>query len=62
MIKMLLGAAIVVALVGYGYLTPSDIERAGDTVRGGVNTVLEKGAEFTRKEPTIGERIDGVLN
>lgn len=55
MFKFLLGAVAVVALVGYGVITTEDIERAGDTVREGLHTVFEKGAEVTR-EPNIFER------
>lgn len=61
MFKFLLGALVVVGLVGYGVITPRDIEQAGDTVRATVNTVLEKGAEATRGEETVGQRIDRVI-
>lgn len=37
MLKMLLGAAIVVGLVGYGVITTDDIEAAGNTVKNTVN-------------------------
>lgn len=61
MFKFLLGAVAVIALVGYGYITPHDIERAGDTVRAGVNSALERGAELTRKEPTLRERVEDII-
>jgi hypothetical protein len=48
MIKMLFGAAVVVALVGYGVVTPSDVERAGDRVVNGVNTLAKTVDEATR--------------
>ena len=37
MLKMLLGAAIVVGLVGYGIITTNDIEDAGKVVKNSVN-------------------------
>lgn len=37
MFKMLLGAAIVVALVGYGVLTPQTLEQAGARMKTGIN-------------------------
>jgi len=37
MFKMLLGAAIVVGLVGYGVITPDALEDAGARVKTGVN-------------------------
>lgn len=37
MIKMLLGAAVVVALVGYGILTPETLEDAGARMKQGIN-------------------------
>ena len=46
MFKILLGAAIVVALVGYGVVTPGTIEDAGARLKTGVNNtaswVVEK--------------------
>lgn len=50
MFKILFGAAIVVALVGYGVITTDDVQQAGDQVRKTVNTVLTKGAEITAEE------------
>lgn len=61
MLKFILGALVVVGLVGYGVITPNDIADAGDTVRGAVNTVLEKGAEATRGDETIGQKVDRVI-
>ena len=48
MLKMLFGAAVVVALVGYGVITTQDIERAGDRVVNGVNYVAKQVDEATR--------------
>lgn len=61
MIKFILGALVVVGLVGYGVITPSDIEKAGEGIREGVNYVLQSGADATRGTETIGQRIDEVL-
>jgi len=57
MFKMLLGAAIVVGLVGYGVVTTDDVQHAGDQVRRSVNTVLEKGAEITRDDPVTLQKL-----
>jgi hypothetical protein len=48
MFKMFLGAAIVVALVGYGIITTQHIEEAGTRVVNGVNYVAKKVDEATR--------------
>lgn len=37
MLKILLGAAIVVGLVGYGVITTNDIEDAGRVVKNTIN-------------------------
>jgi len=37
MLRMLIGAAIVVALVGYGILTPETLEDAGARMKQGIN-------------------------
>jgi hypothetical protein len=46
MFKMLIGAGIVVALVGYGIITPDVLEDAGARMKTGVNNtatwVVEK--------------------
>lgn len=54
MFKMLFGAAVVVALVGYGVITTDDVQQAGNEVRRGINTVLQKGADATR-DPSIAD-------
>jgi len=59
MIKMLLGAAIVVALVGYGVLTPETLEDAGARMKTGINN----GAAWVkeRTDPSLVEQAQGVL-
>jgi len=42
MIKILLGAAIVIGLVGYGVITPSHIDQAGTHLKNGINTYIVK--------------------
>lgn len=37
MLKILLGAAIVVGLVGYGIITPETVEDAGARMKAGIN-------------------------
>lgn len=61
MIKFILGAFVVVLAVGYGYITTDDIKTAGDKARQGVNYMLERGAEATRGEETVGQRVDRIL-
>jgi hypothetical protein len=49
MIKgIILGALIVVGLVGYGVVTTSDVEMAGERVKNGVNYVAKSIDEATR--------------
>ena len=49
MIKgMILGALIVVGLVGYGVVTTDDVETAGERVKNGVNTIARSIDEATR--------------
>jgi hypothetical protein len=59
MFKILLGAAIVVALVGYGVLTPQTLEDAGARMKQGVNN----GAAWVKEntEPTVQERVQEAL-
>jgi len=59
MIKMLLGAAIVVALVGYGVLTPETLEDAGARMKTGINN----GAAWVKEQtdPTVLERAEGII-
>jgi len=59
MIKMLLGAAIVVALVGYGVLTPETLEDAGARMKTGINN----GAAWVKEQtdPSLVEQAQGVL-
>lgn len=60
MFKMLLGAAIVVALVGYGVLTPETLEEAGDRMRTGINN----GAAWVKDktEPNAFDQIKNLTN
>lgn len=59
MIKMLLGAAIVVALVGYGILTPETLEDAGARMKTGINN----GAAWVKEQtdPSALERAQEIL-
>ena len=59
MIKMLLGAAIVVALVGYGVLTPETLEDAGARMKTGINN----GAAWVKEQtdPSLVDKAQGVL-
>lgn len=60
MFKMLLGAGIVVALVGYGVLTPDTLEEAGARMKTGINN----GAAWVKEntDPTVQERVEGAFN
>jgi len=59
MFKMLLGAAIVVALVGYGVLTPDTLEDAGARMKQGINN----GAAWVKDntDPTVEQRLEGLI-
>jgi hypothetical protein len=49
MIKgIILGALLVVGLVGYGVVTTQDVETAGERVKNGVNTIARTVDEATR--------------
>lgn len=49
MIKgIILGALLVVGLVGYGVVTTQDVEAAGERVKNGVNYVAKQIDEATR--------------
>jgi hypothetical protein len=50
MIKMLFGAAVVVALVGYGVITTQDVEDAGARIKNGVNYVAQELDKATRND------------
>ena len=60
MLKMLIGAAIVVALVGYGILTPETLENAGARMKQGINN----GASWIKEntEPSTLDQIKSQLN
>jgi hypothetical protein len=49
MFKVLLGAAIVVGLVGYGVITPDHLENAGATMKTSVNAGAGWVKEHTEK-------------
>lgn len=49
MFKILLGAAIVVGLVGYGIITPETVEDAGVRMKTGINN----GSVWIKKELEI---------
>ena len=60
MLKMLIGAAIVVALVGYGILTPETLEDAGARMKQGINNSAAWVKEKT--DPDTIEQIKEKLN
>jgi predicted flap endonuclease-1-like 5' DNA nuclease len=57
---MLIGAAIVVALVGYGVITPETLSHWGDTLRQWIND----GASFVKDatEGNVVEQIKDKIN
>ena len=55
MLRILIGAAIVVALVGYGVLTPETLEDAGARMKQGINN----GASWI-KEKTDPDMLDQI--
>jgi len=55
MLRILIGAAIVVALVGYGVLTPETLEDAGQRMKQGINN----GASWI-KEKTEPDMLDQI--
>ena len=59
MFKMLLGAAVVVALVGYGVITPDTLEDAGARMKAGINN----GAAWVKDQtdPTLEQTVRGAL-
>ena len=59
MFKMLLGAAVVVALVGYGVLTPETLEDAGARMKTGINN----GAAWVKEQtdPSLVDQAQGYL-
>ena len=60
MFRILLGAAIVVALVGYGVLTPDTLEEAGARMKQGVNN----GASWVKEqtEPTPQQQLETLVD
>ena len=55
MLKMLIGAAIVIALVGYGIITPDTLSHWGDTLRQWIND----GASMI-KDATDGDTLEQI--
>ena len=60
MIKFILGAVFVVALVGYGIITPDTLEDAGSRVKHGINS----GAAWIKDktDPDVNEKISSFIN
>jgi len=56
---MLLGAAIVIALVGYGVITPDTLEDAGDKMKQGINN----GASWIKEktDPDTYDKVKDIL-
>lgn len=59
MLKILLGAAIVVGLVGYGIITPETVEDAGARMKAGVNNTAAWVKEQT--EPSALDQAKELL-
>jgi predicted flap endonuclease-1-like 5' DNA nuclease len=61
MLKMLIGAAIVVALVGYGIITPETLSSWGDTLRQWINDVATWVQDATKGDALeqIKDKING---
>lgn len=59
MFKILLGAAIVVGLVGYGIITPETVEDAGARMKQGINN----GAAWVKEqtEPSALDQAKDLL-
>jgi xanthosine utilization system XapX-like protein len=60
MLKVLFGAAIVVALVGYGVLTPETLEDAGARMKAGINNSAAWVKEKT--EPDVLDELKSRLD
>ena len=59
MIKMLIGAAIVIALVGYGVVTPETLEDAGAKMKQGINNSASWVKEKT--DPDTYDKVKDIL-
>jgi predicted flap endonuclease-1-like 5' DNA nuclease len=61
MLKMLIGAAIVIALVGYGIITPETLSSWGDTLRQWINDVATWVQDATKGDALeqIKDKING---
>ena len=60
MLRILIGAAIVVALVGYGIITPETLSSWGDTMRDWINQMATWVQNAT--EPDTLEQIKDKIN
>lgn len=60
MFKVLLGAGLVVVLVGYGVLTPQTLEEAGARAKTGINN----GAAWVKDntDPSYVDRAKDMIN
>jgi hypothetical protein len=60
MFKVLLGAGLVVVLVGYGILTPQTLEEAGARAKAGINN----GAAWVKDntDPSYVDRAKDMIN
>jgi hypothetical protein len=60
MFKVLLGAGLVVVLVGYGVLTPQTLEEAGARAKAGINN----GAAWVKDntDPSYVDRAKDMIN
>lgn len=58
MFRMLLGAAIVIALVGYGVLTPETLEDAGARMKQGINN----GASWIKEKTEPNSALDELTS
>ena len=61
MLRILIGAAIVVALVGYGIITPETLSSWGDTLRQWINDVATWVQDATKGDALeqIKDKING---
>jgi len=56
---MLIGAAIVIALVGYGVVTPETLEDAGERMKQGINNSASWVKEKT--DPDTYDKVKDIL-
>lgn len=60
MFKVLLGAGLVVVLVGYGVLTPQTLEEAGARAKAGINNAAAWVKDNT--DPSYVDRAKDMIN